>query len=130
MSDTATQIEALHSTWEKLTGQVINRRVTERVFYEMASAGFTDDDLRCVIQGMQKFNRGGSGAQFRINLVKVCGDLESFGSVCAEFRAKERNKKPAPTPAQQIKQAFSPILVEDLTSTGTRSISEVFKAIK
>jgi len=98
----ADAIRELHSTWCEVTRQDLHPKATERLFFEFWRAEFTAQDLRCVLDHMQRFNRQNPGAQFRLHAQKVLGDLEMFASTLAETRAKERNRRPAPTARQQV----------------------------
>lgn len=123
------KINQLHKTWESVTGQVINLRATERIWYEFASMDFTEDDLRCVLADLMRFNRASNGAKFRINLQKICGDPETFASLLGEARAKERNRKKPPTAKDQVLQNLRPTVGEPLSGQNTRTLSEVFQTI-
>ncbi len=99
----AEAIKELHATWCEVTRQELHPRATERLFFEAWRMDITPDDLRCVLEYMQRYNReNAGGAQFRINVQKVLGDLETFASTLGEARAKERNRRPAPTPRDQV----------------------------
>lgn len=123
------KINQLHKTWESVTGQVVNLRATERIWYEFASMDFTEDDLRCVLSDLMRFNRTSSGAKFRINLQKICGDPETFASLLGEARVKERNRKKPPTAREQVLQSLRPTVGEPLSGQNTRTLSEVFQTI-
>ena len=124
-------IEQLQTTWAELTKQELHARATERLFYEFNDMGFTDSDLRCVLNYLLRFNRNNDGAKFRINAVKIVGDLENFASLLGEARAIERNRKPSSTPRDNVLQAFRPGIPDGQTTTHTaRPFSDVLKAIK
>src|SRR6185503_18325446 len=100
------QLHALHSAWCKSSAQEINYRATERLWYALHQLDFTPDDVRCVVDGMKRFNSRSMDAKYRIQAHKVCGDPEVFASMLAEFRGKERNRIKPPSPAQAIVEQF------------------------
>jgi hypothetical protein len=123
------QIKSIHAVWEKLTGQVVNIRATERIWYEFLAMEFTEADLACVLAQLTYFNRTSSGAKFRINLQKICGDLENFASLLGEARAKQRNKIKAPTSRDVVLNQLRP-QIGDPTATGTtKTIADVMKSL-
>ncbi len=123
-------ITDLQSEWARLTKQELHPRATERLFFGFHNEGFTCDDLRCVVEYYQRFNRQNNGAQFRINAQKICGDIEAFASVLAEARAKERNRPKAVTPKEQvINLRERPVDVEKPATGSDRHVSDVFKTL-
>ena len=101
MNDTAATVQQMHDTWCQATGQQLLPIATARVMFELARQGVTADDIRCVVQHLQRFNAKSDGAKFRLNVIKVCGDPEEFAGLLGEARAAERNRRPAPTPRDQ-----------------------------
>ena len=100
-----TKIPALLSAWNDCTAQELNARAFERVAFDFLSAGFTPDDLRCVVVFKQQQNRTyGGRAAFRLNAFKIMGDLEIFSADLAEARAHYRSR-PKRTTRQEILEA-------------------------
>ena len=122
------QIKQLHRCWCDLTGQELNLRATERLFYELLNSDFTVDDLGCVVRYVLAFNRKHLDCPMKVQFHKICGDLEQFASVLAEARARERNRVKGPTPRAAVLQAFRPVSGQELSGTGnTHSIGDFIK---
>jgi hypothetical protein len=87
-------ISALLHVWNEETGQELNARAVERLFWEFHQCGFTPDDLRLVLRYWQRQNRQASEARYRkaISAVRVMRDLEEFASILGLARAEERNR--------------------------------------
>lgn len=119
-TETLTQ---LHQSWCGLTGQELNYRATERLFFEFADLGFNIDDLRCVIEGMKRHNHR-NDSKYKFHVHKVVGDLEVFASLLADFRSLERARPKAKTPQVRILEAFlnSPAPAEDKSAQVVREV--------
>ena len=108
---TQDHILSLSAAWGRVSGQVVNARLTERIWWELARAGITADDIACVVDFLLRKNRKHAGGpQFSINVLKVCGDLENFATLLAEARAQERNRRPAPTPRDTVLAQQRPVV--------------------
>lgn len=135
MNSLSDSIAALHAAWETSSGQKLHRAAGERIFYELARADVTPEDLAVTVQHLIAMNRRfGTGAGFRINLQKVAGDLETFLCLVAEARAAKRNYRPAPTAKEQAIEQLRPTVDKEqattITQTNGRHISEVFDNIR
>lgn len=125
------QLEPLRACWNKLTGQDLNARATERLFFEYLKMDFTESDLQCVLRACLAYNRKHQTCPMKIQVHKIIGDLEIFASMLGEARAKERNQVKAATPKEQVLQAFRPVVNPELSGTGnTHHISEFIKVPK
>ena len=120
-------IPELHEAWCKASGQELNLRATERLFYDLQVAGFVADDITCVVLGMKRHNAK-STAQYKILAHKVCGDVEYFASLLADYRAKERNRI-KPTPREKVLAAFRPTAGETMTGTTAPTVGDILKRI-
>jgi hypothetical protein len=108
------QITALHAAWCESSGQLpedVKLRLTERIWYELARAEVTPQDIRSVVAHLLRQNRknAGGGRQFRINVSRVCGDVENFSSILGEARAVERNRRPPATPRETVLAQQRPV---------------------
>jgi len=128
---TAAPIATLQHAWCQASGQELNHKLCERVFYEAWKAGVTADDIRCVVEFMLRFNKRSDGAKFRVNAFSVVGDLEKLGALIAEARAAERNRRPTPTPKEQIialrEKVVDPEAADPRINGNGRHVSELFK---
>jgi hypothetical protein len=125
MNKTITQF---HSTWNQITGQELNLRATERLFYELWKLEFTPDDLACVLKYMLAFNRKHPECPMKVQAHKVMGDPETFASVLAEARAKERNRPRPATPKEAVLQSFRPVANAEMQGNGSaHRLSEFLK---
>lgn len=100
-------LESVYSTYCALTGMRPNFKVWERDFYGFVQAGYTPDDLRCVLVWILRENRKYDAKFRRSNsLMKLLGnEFKTFDSYLSEARATERNLKPV-LPKQQIINQF------------------------
>jgi hypothetical protein len=125
----------LHSAWQDASGQEVNYRATERIFYAAHQMDFTPDDVKIAVKHLIRFNNKNEGAKFRINVFKIIGDLESFAALVAEARAVDKNRRHAPTPKQQIQRAYEQVQDAEqsslltVTSTGGRTFKQVLESI-
>lgn len=124
----------LQHAWCQASGQELNPKLCERVFYEAWKADVTGDDIRCVVEFMLRFNKRSDGAKFRLNAFTVVGDLEKLGALIAEARAAERNRRPAPTAKEQVVQlrerVVEPETADPRISTPVRTFKDVLKALE
>lgn len=105
-------IESLHAVWNTTTGQQLNLRATERIFYEVSKMDFTPDDLLCMLKHVLAYNKSHSSAPMKVQVHKLLGDLETFASILADARARERNKPPKPTPREIVLSDFRRVTPE------------------
>lgn len=95
--------DLLFLAWCECTGQENDPRVArqnERIIWEFINAGFTAEELKRVCAYMKHENS--KGGRFKLQLHKVAGDLERFASILSDLKAKDRNRRPAPTPKEQV----------------------------
>lgn len=123
-----TNIALLHAAWCRYANQDLNLMATERIFYELSRAGFTDVDIGIVVNGMKRHNSH-SDAKYRIHCHRVCGDLEFFASLLADFSAQERNRIKAPTPKEKVLEQLRPTVSKTETGTIAVSVKDVLKKI-
>lgn len=126
----STAIAELQKTWAEVTGQTLHARATERLFFEFWNTGFTAEQLRCVLRHYLRLNKQyAGGAAFRINAQKILGDLETFASTLGEAEAYERNRRPQPTPRQQVEQLRERVVDADQASTLQPGAPKSFKDV-
>lgn len=118
-------LKALHACWNSLTGQELHFRATERLFYELFKMDFTEDDLKCVLRHVIGYNKTHPHAPMKVQAHKLLGDLEVFGSILAEARAKERNRPKPPTAKEIVLKEFRGVVPTESNGNG-RHVSEIF----
>lgn len=96
--NTSNQIQALHAAYVSATGLDIRLDISrEREWFEYVNKGFTQEDLRLVIEhlkrGIREQRRNPGALKFR-NLI---GQLDYFEEDLAEARALTRAKKAGQT---------------------------------
>ena len=104
-----------------------NFKVWERDLFEFTQAGYTADDLRCVLIWIMRENKK-RDFQRSNSLKKLLGDeFRTFDSYLTEARAIERNHKPASPKAEALKsfRGFS----EADTAVCARRVGEVLNGI-
>ncbi len=107
----------------------LHAQATERLFFEMAKLDLTPDDLQCVLKHCLAFNRKHPNTPMKIQVHKLCGDLEVFCSILGEARAMERNRRPAPTPKEQVlRDLRGP--TDSATGNGCHRLSEFINVPK
>lgn len=123
------QIASLLLVWQQLTGQPLNMLAMQRMFYDYLAIGFTEDDLRCVLEHLNRENRKMKGrAAFAIRAHRVVGDLEYFGSMLGEARAMQRNQVKR-TPAERILATRTGGVTETKTGDTARPAKAVVKNV-
>ncbi len=58
------------------------------------------------------YNKTHAECRMKVQVNKLCGDVENFASICAEAKARERNRISKPTPKQEALHAFCGIAPE------------------
>lgn len=133
MTPEQTRIDSLHACWCELTEQELHKASTERLFADFARAGFTTDDLKCLLKYMMRANKKGGG-RYKIQLHKVIGDHEVTASILAEARVIERNARKAATASEKIMAAYErpvdPEMADKRLTGNGRHISDVFKNLQ
>lgn len=122
------RIRSLHEVWNQTTGQTVNLRATERIFFELANLDFTADDLLSVLKHVLHYNKTHAACPMKVQVHKLCGDVEAFASICAEAKAKARNKVAKPTPKESVLHAFRGVTPEQ--NGNPHHIREVFASMK
>lgn len=122
------QIKSLHSVWNQTTGQSVNLRATERIWFELANLDFTAEDLLSVIKHVLHFNKTHASCPMKVQAHKICGDVEVFASICAEAKCRERNKLHKPTAKETVLHQFRGITPEQ--PGNGRHVSEVFEQMR
>lgn len=124
-----TPIEDLQATWCRLTGQELNRKALERMFFDFLNAAFTADDLRCVVVNMQASNKRMTGAAFSFRVHRVIGDLEWFASMLGEARAMERNRIKPVTPRNEVLSQWRPEVGEAVKDNVVPMVEALRRAV-
>lgn len=121
------QIKALHACWNQTTGQSVNLRATERIWFELANLDFTADDLLSVLKHVLQYNKTHASCPMKIQAHKLC-EPETFASICGEAKARERNRVKPATPKDIILHEFRGITPEPCVKP--RHVSEVFEQMR
>lgn len=101
--------QSLHADYCRLTSGTAKFAIWEQAWYRFEKAGFTQDDLRCYIQHLQRENRRMNSAAYSLALHKFLDDeFKYFDSMLSVARAYERNRRKPMTPVQQVKQEWHP----------------------
>lgn len=126
--------EQLHSIFCKETGREACFPIWQRAYLDYLSKGYTCADLSLVLRYIKRENNRMNGAAFSLRQDKLF-DFEymHFDALLNEARAKDRNRRPAPSPKSQIIAAYEkPVDTEQsslLKLNGDRHVSEIFKSI-
>lgn len=122
--------EKLHAKWTEVTGQTVNARATERIWWEFSRADYNENDLELVLRFMLRSNKRNE-YQYRINVLSVVGDIEKFASIHAEAAAIERNRRKVRSEKEKVLQAWRPIVGEGggTDSQAVKSFREVLKSV-
>ncbi len=91
----------------------------------MFKMDFTPDDLLCVLKHVLAYNRAHPNAPMKIQIHKLCGDLEIFASILAEARAKDRNRIKEQTPKEKTLSEWRGC--EPVSNGNVHRISEFLK---
>ena len=117
-------LTALHECYVRLTGYEIRLSIHERAFYEFAKAGFTPDDLRCVLEFLKAQNKK-RDCKYDLKIHKIIYDLERFDSFLGEAKAIERNRVKR-TANQSIMESWRPPTGEAPVTGTARHVSALF----
>lgn len=122
------KLQVVLATFCKLSGQELRYMPCERILYDYWNNGFTEDDLRCVLQFML-WQNSKREPQFRNRILfhRICGDLEEFNSRLGEARAWERNRKKPASAREQVLKSFRGVEAEPRQNM--RPITEIFKSM-
>lgn len=121
-------IQSIHAVWCQTTGQELHFKATERIFYEMAKLDFKPDDLLCVLTHVLWYNKTHKHAPMKVQIHKLCGDLEIFASILADAKQRERSQPKKPTPKEIVLHEFRGITPE--TNGKPRHVSEIFAEMR
>lgn len=123
-----TKLRELHSCWNSITGQELNYRAVERLLYELHNNDFTAEDLTAVLKHVLAYNRTHPEMPMKVQIHRLCGDMAVFGSICAEAKAKQRNKIPPPTAKETVLHQWRGVTPEG--NGNAKHIAEVFSAMR
>ncbi len=126
-------LDQLLAAWNSATGQDVRPRAVERILFELWRADYTPADVTLVVDFLRRQNAKLQGAQFRINIFKVLGDVETFESTRAEAAAMQRNRRPPATPRQQVEALRErPVDPEETRARQTQdtNVRTAFAALK
>lgn len=122
------ELSAILGVYIQATGRQCNYMVHEYALFAYKQAGFTAEDMSMVCNFLVRENNR-NNYKYSLHLTKLIGDLARFDDILCEARAVFRNRKPPPTPRQQVQQQFSPVVGEP-TQTGTAmSVQEILKRV-
>jgi hypothetical protein len=100
------QLQSLHNCYCTLSGFEARYAIHERAYAEFIAAGFTEDDLRCVILFLKRENKSGNRT-YSLRLNKLLDfEFRHFDSLLGEARARDRNRIKPPTNAQRVVEQF------------------------
>lgn len=126
-------ISDLHELWCSMTQQELHKKSTERLFWQFHNEGFSADDMSIVVKYMQRSNAKGGG-RYKLAAHKVLGDLEIFASILAMAKAENRNRRPGPTPKEQVMALRDPLLkteeADPRISGNGRHLKDVLKSLE
>lgn len=103
-------LEAMHATYNRLTGQVLPYRPYERLWADCVRAGVTTEHLVLVIEHIQAHNRK-SDMKISLRLGKLLGEQERFWDYWGEADLAVRLKTARArawkaTPAEQARASM------------------------
>ncbi len=118
-----TPIDAFFLAWCEATSQEPDKRIirqNEHLAHDFIAAGFTCDELKRVVAYMKHENT--KGGRFKLQLHKVAGELDRFASILADCKARDRNRRPAPSAKAQALETLRPTVepeTADVRANGT-----------
>lgn len=131
-----TTIASLHAAWESASGTTLKLKIWERGIDHFIQAGFTEADIVCVFKYARRENARFTGSiqGFTITPFKVFDfEYRWFDSLLSQARAGERNRRPSPTPKEQVMVLRDPLLATEeadprIKGNG-RHLSDVLKKL-
>lgn len=116
------------SEYTRLTGRKAPVTIYDSILFPFVRAGFGADDMRLVVEFILRENTK-NHFKYGLKLGTLIGDLVRFNDLLEEAKAKERNRRPAPTPKEKVLSQFRPVVGESLTATGAMSVKEVLRKV-
>lgn len=137
MASPSFQAEAakLHAAYNEITGS--NLRVgigeysRERCWFDFIKAGFTEDDLRCVVRHLRREIKESRRQPSCLKFSNLVEHLERFEEDLGMARAKER-KAPAPVHQRALNQLRPTVtaVTPNETKVTARPVSELIENLK
>lgn len=127
MSDSAT-LQAILDAHQRLTGRESKLPIYEHALFDFVRAGFTHEDMATVITFLMRENKRNQ-FQYSLKLGHLINDHMRFNDLLQEAKARERNRRPAPTAKERVLSQFRPTTGETLTTTGALSVKQILKKV-
>lgn len=112
----------------RLTGRESRLPIYEHALFDFVRAGFTDVDMTTVLTFLMRENNR-NHFQYSLKLGHLINDHMRFNDLLQEARARERNRRPAPTAKEKVLQQFRPAMGETATTTGAMSIKDILRKV-
>ncbi len=128
MNNPSDAFQPILSEYSRLTGRNAPLSLYDASLFPFVRAGFTADDMRIVIEFIQRENKR-NHYQYGLKLGSLINDLQRFNDLLEEAKAKERNRRPATTPKEKVLSQLRPTVSENLTSTGAMTVKDVLRKV-
>lgn len=117
---TVEQLWCMHNTFCLVAGVDQKYAANERIWYDVAKAGYICDDIKILVAFVKKENARQDDPDYRrrITILGLCGDLERMDADIATAKAELRNRR---------QPGIHPI--EDPIFDTVRSASDILKRL-
>jgi len=114
------------SAYTSISGREARLPIYEHSLFDWVKAGFTKSDMIIVLNFIIRENRK-NDYKYSLRLGPLINDLQRFSDLLEEAKAKERNRKVAPTAKERVLKEFRG--VEHEPAANVRNIGEIFKGM-
>lgn len=122
------QLKAIYDCYCNISGFNPRYAIHERAIAEFVTAGFVEDDLRCVLLFLKRENRRGN-CTYSLRIDKLLDfEFRHFDALLSEARCKERNRPKVATPAQAVLANFRSTHTTT-ESAPAKSVSQLLKEL-
>lgn len=124
------QIEQLHATYCRLTGFNLSMKYDrERSWYEFSKAGFTQEDLRLVLNRLTWQVRKGERNLGSLRFSGLIGRLDNFEEERELARNNALRTRPEPSAKEKVIQVFRPTVGESVLSVNCKPAKVVMEKL-
>jgi hypothetical protein len=126
-----TPIEAIHQTYEQITGLSIKLPVHERAIGDFLAHGFTQEEFALVLRHLVRENKRMNGAAYSLRIDRLIDyEYRRLDSLLSEAKALERNR-PKQSPAENVLAQFRGTTATRNTDTARPAASmELIQALR
>lgn len=127
-ADRAIALQSILAAYTKATGRQCNYMVHEYGLWAYKQAGFGESDMALVCSFLIRENSR-NNYKYSLHLTKLIGDLARFDDLLCEAKAVSRNRKPPPTPREQVQSLLRPVVGEATQTGSAMSVQDILRKV-